>query len=122
MLEISPDIAALFASIQPHYEAMLEAANCLSRADGGGVSDTSCGKDVNANVKTILDHEASFLIGMDSIVNQYQTDAETTINQLRWLQIITLLGLIALLFLNRLTVFRLAIRTIKQETSHLLRA
>jgi len=63
----TPDVAALFAVIEPHYGAIQRAAGGLIDAleEGAGLPEYS------THAKTIMEHEGAFLTGMNDIVFQY---------------------------------------------------
>jgi len=109
----SPEIVAMFEGIESQYQAMMEAGGRLSR---GKVDAHSSSVAVNGwqECQQILEHEASYLTGMDRIVTTYQQEAQRRIRTSQQFKAIaTLLAIVAIVALGFL-VF--------QRTSQLERA
>ena len=109
----SPEIVAMFEGIESQYRAMLEAGGRLSR---GKVDAHNSGISLNGwqECQQILEHETSYLTGMDRIVTEYQQEAQRRVRtSQRFRAIATLLACVPLVALGFL-VF--------QRTSQLERA
>ncbi len=88
--DISPEIARLFVQIDPAFQAMGTAADCLL------LPVQAC--DQAAAVTTMLNHEAEFLTGMDAIVRQYEDETYDSLNAVRQSMVIrTVLTLLLIL-------------------------
>ena len=81
----SAEIRTIYEEIQPNYEAMRLAADCLTD------TQPAC-EDFESNIAAILDNEAVFLTGMDKIVFQYDAESRARIRRIERVQI----GLVAL--------------------------
>jgi two-component system sensor kinase FixL len=86
-----------FDQLQPHFDAMMQAATTMTLGqDAGGDEDS---------VRRLLEHESAFLTTMDSIVGLYADDARAHVTQLRWMGLVIMLAiLMALVFLQTLMV------------------
>ncbi len=118
----SPEVARIFAEIEPYYQTMLSAAKSLHAAAAQDEIDPSGGSDPVSYIRRILTAEAAFLEGMDDIVFQYDREAKARVTRLKQMEI-TLLGiLLAVLLLTGLFVFRPADRKIRQTIAELEQA
>src|SRR5260370_20765926 len=79
------------------YKSALRAANGLLSVVGNGQSGVNQ-HVIDPFVQTILAQESGFLVGMNQIVSQYQTEAEARVATLRTTELIlcgiTLTGLL----------------------------
>jgi len=101
----SDAVKNLFSVIEPNYQAMLSAANgILSVVDNGqsGVNQHV----IEPFVQAILAQEAGFLVGMNQIVSQYQTEAEARVATLRTTELILCGITLTVLLLEGSFVFR----------------
>ncbi|MGL4514879.1 MAG: ATP-binding protein [Lacipirellulaceae bacterium] len=109
----SPQIAAHFERLKPHFEAIRGAATRIT-ADAPATS-------VDDTLAAVQRHEGEFLSGMDAIVSQYVVEAEGRVNRLRALET-GLLGLtLAVLLAEGLLVFRPAVRRITETVAEVAR-
>nr|MDJ0703561.1 methyl-accepting chemotaxis protein [Leptolyngbyaceae cyanobacterium MO_188.B28] len=87
-------IAAMYAEIDPHYQAVLEAARAALSVQGDEQ------EQILPLLDDILANEAAFLKGMNAIVLQYDEEAQTKVERLKrtqWILLtITLLVLLPL--------------------------
>lgn len=108
----SPQVAALFAEITPHFQAMRAAAlRLLERETPAEAAAES--------IDQIQGHEAAFLAGMDDIVTQYVAEAEARVDRLRRLETVLLALTLAVLLAEGLFIFRPASLRIRQTLSKL---
>ncbi len=111
----SPEVTALFEKIQPHYQAMREAAETIltSVADSHpGIPDNTT---TQPHVRTILNHEASFLEGMNDIVFQYDREAQARVSRLERTELILASIILLVLLCEALLVFAPAARVIRRQ-------
>ena len=104
----TPAIAAQFDQIEPHYLAMVAAAEeLLIRADDRAIAATP--------VATILQHEPAFLAGMDEIVFAYDAEARHKVEHARLLELslaaMTLITLVA----EAIFIFAPAARRMRED-------
>jgi hypothetical protein len=101
----SDAVKNLFSVIEPNYEAMLSAANGLLSVVGNGQSAVNQ-HVIDPFVQTILAQESGFLVGMNQIVSQYQTEAEARVATLRTTELILCGITLTVLLLEGSFVFR----------------
>jgi len=112
----SPEVTQLFADIEPHFQIMRDAANCLI---ANGQAASSCDSDSLQLVGNILASEPTFLEGMDEIVFQYDREATARVEQLKTMELILFSITLFVLLLEAFLVFRPAIRKIHQTLAEL---
>jgi signal transduction histidine kinase/DNA-binding response OmpR family regulator len=99
----SAKVELMFAEISAAHDTMLEAARSILKL--GQTTGSSPGKspDFAILISQVLKHEATFLQGMDAIVQQYEKEAQARVSkiaQIQWLLLgITLLVLLLEAFL-----------------------
>lgn len=106
----SAAVADLFDAIEPHYQAIHDAATTLA------------GSDADAHVvalETLLRNEDAFLLGMDRIVSQCVLEAESRVDRLGSLEMGILGTTITVLLLEGLLIFRPATRQIRRAFDRL---
>ena len=103
----SDDVAARFADLRPHFEAMTAAADRLVAADAVDERD----------VTYILTHEGPFLTKMDAIVQAYTAEGRTRADKMQTLCAVLAVGLIVLPLLAVVLVSEPAIRSIRRLVS-----
>src|SRR2546422_3110957 len=94
----SDEVKQLFGAIEPNYEAMLSAAMNILLVINQSQAPTDRRSSIAPFVQTILANESDFLVGMDKIVSQYQTEAEGRVTILKTTEL-TLLGITLLVLL-----------------------
>ncbi len=110
------EIDALFDRMEPHYEAMREAAQfVLTNIDKPRTDRV----EVRRYVRTIIDHEGAFLTGMDEIVLQYETEARARIVHLKRTGLILASSTVLAFFLVALFILAPAVRVIRRQFSRL---
>ena len=105
--ENSPQVTALFAVIEPHYQAMAAAAGRIAAAP----EDSAV---LAASLQTLVDHESLFLNGMDAIVLRYDREAEHKVTLTRRIELALALLTLLLLALLAVFLFAPAIRQLQQ--------
>lgn len=75
-------ILTLFELIEADYEQIVTSAQCILDLENN-IERSGCTEDSNFYLQTVLDHEDTFLSGMDTIVFQYDAEVQDSIQQLR---------------------------------------
>ena len=113
-------IAEMFAQIKPYYENMLEASNRLIYIVE---TNTAFAKaDIVTQVKIINANEGEFLQIMDSIVNQYDVEANNKVNRLRNLELLIMAVTLLLLLGEFLFIFWPTAKAVKGSMQELIEA
>ncbi len=99
----SPEILGLFATLEPSYQAILDAAAALARES---FSPGSTPAALLALAAPILDKEAAFLVGMNAITFQYDSETRARVLFTRILEAILLAVMFLALALEALLIFR----------------
>jgi hypothetical protein len=102
----SDAVKNLFSVIEPNYQAMLSAANGILSVVGNEQSGVNQHVTLEPFVQAILAQEAGFLVGMNQIVSQYQTEAEARVATLRTIELILCGITLTVLLLEGSFVFR----------------
>jgi len=115
----SARISEMFAAIEPHYTAMIEAGNRLLAISAAADPNAFNRSESAPPVEKILANEAQYLQGMNEIVFEYEREATARVARLRQIQMwIMLVALVALL-LEGLLIFRPAVKKIQQKIAEL---
>ncbi len=114
----SDTVKAMFADIEPHFQAIQQNAHLvLDRLEKPEDST-----DVDAAIRNIFAHELDFLRKMNQIVFQYDKEAKEKVNNLRrielWLMVLTLF----ILLLEGLFIFRPAVGKLRETIAQLIDA
>ncbi|WP_416443588.1 ATP-binding protein [Leeuwenhoekiella sp. A16] len=113
-------IAEMFAQIKPYYENMLEASNRLIYIVE---TDPAFAKaDIATQVENINANEDEFLQLMDSIVNQYDVEANNKVNRLRNLELLIMVVTLLLLLGEFLFIFWPTAKAVKGSMRELMEA
>lgn len=114
----SPAVAQMYAQIEPHYQAIVSAVNeiltQLATEDGLAVKDS-----LTISIKTILEHEPAYLIGMEKIVFQYDQEAKARVTHLKRIELSLLMITLLVLLLEGLYIFRPAVNFLAQAIDEL---
>jgi signal transduction histidine kinase/DNA-binding response OmpR family regulator len=102
----SDAITSMFSRLQPHYEAIIQAANIILNNQGVIPSEA---------FQIILDNEHHFLVWMDKITFQYDDEAKQRVNGIKHIEMTLMLVTLFLLFLEALFIFRPAAKAIEQQ-------
>ncbi len=108
----SSEVVALFASIRPHYDAIVAAARAISSASADAAT-------LEQNVGEITAHESGFLQGMNEIVSRYGQEARAKIEFTKWLALALLAIMLVLLMIEDAFIFGPATRRIKRDAQAL---
>jgi len=102
------DITALFEAIEPEYEIMRNATECLLVLyDWQAVApETPCEASTDTYIQQILAVEGDFLTGMNDIVFAYDAEARDDVEQLRLIQAVFLGVTILVLVAEAVYIFR----------------
>ncbi len=122
----SKAVTQLFASIEPNFQMMSNTTQrLLAKAHQDqqqGVSNTVLHTDILPSVQILLNQEPTFLIGMNTIVSQYQKEAEERVTTLKLIEV-SLLGLTLLtLLLEGYFIFQPAINRLNNSLKALVNA
>ncbi|MEO1286352.1 MAG: type IV pili methyl-accepting chemotaxis transducer N-terminal domain-containing protein [Chloroflexota bacterium] len=80
----SVSVSNLFDLIETDYQQILTSSSCILVLEGYlDDSDLGCNNNLDFYLQLILSHEQAFLIGMDAIVFQYDTEAQNSIRQIQ---------------------------------------
>jgi signal transduction histidine kinase len=123
----SPTVTRLFARIAPSFNVMLDAATDLlvvidTQPPVPLPSSPSLASAITPYVEKILGAEPAFLTGMDSIVSQYQHEAEARVAGLRSIEVVLLGSVVTVVVLLGVLVFRPATRQVGRSIADLIRA
>jgi PAS domain S-box-containing protein len=129
----TPEITSLFSQIEPQYQAMIEAARCMLTIVDQGVAQSggqptrqnqaaSCGTDLRPQLDRILAAESPFLQGMDGIVSELERQATGRIYALREVILLLFSGVLVLLALEGILIFRPAARRLRAVVADLVDA
>jgi len=108
----SREIMSRFEQIQAHHEAILAAAKSILSSSGNRA----------VLAKYILEirlHESAFLKGMDEIVFRYDYEANSKVEQAKWLEIGLISITLVVLMLEALLIFAPATRRIQRDMEDL---
>jgi diguanylate cyclase (GGDEF)-like protein len=103
----SPEVAALFQQIEPHYRAMAAAAGQILAAPESTAA-------FNQSIRTLREQESSFLNGMDNVVQRYDREAERKVAVLQRIELALAALMLLLLALEAALIFTPAIRRLTQ--------
>jgi signal transduction histidine kinase/DNA-binding NarL/FixJ family response regulator len=111
----SSEVVAMFAVIEPHFQAMLQAAySLLERTATDGELDE---QSLKPHLEILLKEETPFLSGMDQIVSQYEVEAQARVGTLQRTEWILLAILLAVLIVEGLFIFRPAVRKLQDSVA-----
>ncbi len=113
----SPEVERMLEEIEPHHQAMMLAAQKLIQC--GKQAAAVPAADCAQAGRTVLEHEAPFLEGMDQIVFQYDAEAQARVATLRVIEIVLLTITLSVLALEGAFVFRPAVRNIRDTLARL---
>lgn len=115
----SPEILAAFERLEPHFQAMRQAATQL--VDEPNAGNVGGAKDEQAArlVRTILKHERAYLPVMDSIVGMYEAEARGQVFWLRVTGLAIMVGILLSLSLVGLFMLRPAQHVIRRQVQQI---
>lgn len=108
----SQAVITLFGSIEPHHAAIVAAARAI-------LSSTESAEALDRNIRTIKEHEAPFLKGMNDIVFRYDEEAKAKVDLGKWLEIALLCITLSVLVLEAVYIFAPATRRIRRDVIEL---
>ena len=120
----SATVMQLYTKIQPNFDAMVSASQGLQNVAQQNrlESNDAFRKTTAPFIQTILQNEAPFLVGMNSIVSQYQVEAEGRVTQLKQIELTLLAVTLIVLFCEGLFVFRPAIVRLTKALTEIVQA
>lgn len=104
-------VTAMFAQIQPRFDAIVAAAGDVLAAADGSLTDRNAMAD---GIRTIQENEADFLTGMDAIVFRYDAESKQRVADTRLLELLLLGATFLMLFLEAILIFRPAQKQIEK--------
>lgn len=103
----SDQIIEMFQRIEPHYNAMANAATELIRI----VLNEGYNRErIQPAISTIMNHEAEFLHEMDAIVFQYDSESRAKVMQTKWIEVAILIISFIVLWVEIRYIFRPALK------------
>lgn len=100
----SAEVTRMFDDIDSHFEIMFSNANEVVRKLE---KDSTLGYDqIKPNVEKVLEHEESFLAGMEKIVFQYDAEAHAKVSKLSTMEYFLLAVSILVILLEIIFIFR----------------
>lgn len=114
----SATIKAMFAAVEPHFQAMVTNADSLIAYLQSTAEPVTHDK-IQKHVNEILAHEAPFLKRMDDIVYRYDAEAREKVSQLRETEIILLVISLLIILLELLFIFRPIARNVRETVLEL---
>ena len=116
----SAEVSQLFSVIGPNYQAMLSATQNILSVARQNQAGTSQLRSIDPSVQAILAQEGNFLVGMNQIVSQYQSESEGRVSALRTIEL-TLFGItLAVLVLEGSLIFRPTAQKLNQTISEIV--
>ncbi|MEY3219136.1 MAG: hypothetical protein RIT27_493 [Pseudomonadota bacterium] len=103
----SESITAMFSRIQPHYEAIIQAAQIILDNAHQTIPEEA--------FQTILENENQFLTWMDKITFQYDDEAKQRVNSIQRIEMTLMLVTLFLLLLEAFFIFRPAAKAIARQ-------
>jgi signal transduction histidine kinase len=104
---LSVEVSELFGQIDPYFQAMQTAAGCVLTLNGReGQTNAPCDQTQESYIETVLANEGNFLLLMDRITFQFDSEATTRVNQLRVIEVGLMVVTLLVLLLEALFIFR----------------
>ena len=116
----SPTITKMFQSITPYFKHLLTASNRIIQQLENNTANTTVLSEHDINL--IKQNEGQFLLLMDEIVNQYDTEAYQKIVRLRSIEFIIMIVTLLLLLAEFLFIFWPTAKRVKQSIYEILNA
>ena len=104
----SVEVSALFSSIEPHYEAMVTAAETI-------IAHAEDSTAAGAATQELRSHEPAFLAGMDQIVFRYDAEAKQKVDRFRTLELGLAVTTLLVLLLEAKFIFAPAVRRMRHD-------
>ncbi|MCH7808038.1 MAG: PAS domain S-box protein, partial [Planctomycetes bacterium] len=115
----SPEVTALFETVEPHYHAMREAVEELLEYDPKARSASVDQRVSQVLIPKIMEHEGLFLVGMNEIVLVYEAQARQRVSGLKRTALILMSVILLVLLLEAVLVFAPAARVIRRQFTQL---
>ena len=103
----SEAITAMFTRIQPHYDAIIQAAQAILDNANQNIPEEA--------FQIILENENQFLIWMDKITFQYDDEAKQRVSSIQQIEMTLMLVTLFLLLLEAFFIFRPAAKAIDRQ-------
>lgn len=113
--QLEPEIQRAFAELEPHFLAIVTAAEDLLGSVTSEAVGTPPTPGQQAAVQAILAHESAFLDQMHAIVGLFETQARTHVAQLQSLGLWVMGAILGILLVIQLAVIRPAIQLVDRE-------
>jgi signal transduction histidine kinase len=116
----SEKISAMFEDLQPYYENMVTASEEVIRKLEADPAIPS--EEITSEIGTIRENEASFLLVMDSIVDEYDSRAFEKVTRLQNLEVFLTVFTLLILLGEFLIIFLPTAKAVKKNMRQLLQA
>lgn len=116
----SPEIQQKFSQIQPYFEAIEEASTSLLLKIKENPERPA--EDFSTEIAQIKENEASFLVIMDAMVNQYDNEAHTRVERLQNLELFLTIFTLSILLLEFFFIFLPTAKGVKSNIKNLMQA
>ncbi len=109
----SEEVTAAFADLEPHFTAIVGAAEDLLSIPRAAETDTTPTRA--EAIRRILQHESRFLTRMHAIVGLYEAEARSHIGQLQTLGVVIMVTILGTLLIVQFAVVRPAVQWVGRE-------
>lgn len=116
----SEEISAMFENLQPYYENMVTASEEVIRKLEADPAIPS--EEITSEIGTIRENEASFLLVMDSIVDEYDSHAFEKVTRLQNLEVFLTVFTLLILLGEFLIIFLPTAKAVKRNMRQLMEA
>ena len=116
----SDKIKSMFLSLDIYFYKIYSAANTIIQLKKNSVNNLSKDKQVAECVQQIMANEKIFLVSMDNIVQQYDSEAKAKVLFLRRVEIILFILTLLILVIEGIFIFKPAASTIKKTIGDLI--
>ncbi|NCG05103.1 MAG: PAS domain-containing protein [Bacteroidetes bacterium] len=110
-------IDSMFAAIEPFYQSIQKASRNIHI-----IPQDQLGETIAKNVSIVKNNEQKFLVLMDTIVNQYEKEANEKVYALRRLEFLLMIITLALLFFEFIFIFFPSAKFVKRIISSLIQS
>ncbi|MGB5941862.1 MAG: ATP-binding protein [Leeuwenhoekiella sp.] len=117
--ENSAVITEMFQQIDPYFNRIYEASGAILNNFG---RDTASDSIFGNALQTVMENEPNFLKQMDAIVNQYDLEAKTKVEELRNIELILMTATLLILLGELLFIFWPTAKMVKNAMSKLIGA
>lgn len=109
-------VKAMFDQLEPDFQGISQAAHALLNETARPVPSLAAQR---RNVQKILNHNMRFLNRMDTIVRQYEREAEAKVQRLREIEKVLMVITLSVLLLEALLIFHPAVQILRETVRQL---